>query len=153
MNFWTNERINDHTLFWTMGWPSTPTGRRPSWSRQMAGFIEWLLLYVCNINSILLFSNQNSLWNRVNFHSICHWRHSLGSDVSDHFFWSEYRVESRPVHSIFTPKEVIITDVTTQGVTSVTSRVKIHSILKIILTTGVRIEWNSLLNEWNFFTP
>ena len=37
------------------------------------------------------------------------------------------RVESRPVHSIFTPKEVI-TDVTTQGVTSVTNRVKIHSI-------------------------
>ena len=30
--------------------------------------------------------------NRVNFHSIFHsifhWRHSLGSDVSDHFFWS-----------------------------------------------------------------
>ena len=37
------------------------------------------------------------------------------------------RVESRPVHAIFPPKEVI-TDVTTQGVTSVTYRVKIHSI-------------------------
>ena len=37
------------------------------------------------------------------------------------------RMESRPVHSIFTPKEVI-TDVTTQGVTSVKNRVKIHSI-------------------------
>ena len=38
-------------------------------------------------------------------------------------------MESRPVHSIFTPKEVI-TDVTPQGVTSVTKRVKIHSILE-----------------------
>ena len=34
------------------------------------------------------------------------------------------RVESRPVHSIFTPKEVI-SDINTKGVTSVTSRVKI----------------------------
>ena len=36
-------------------------------------------------------------------------------------------MESRPVHSIFTPKEVI-TDVTTQGVTSVTNRVEINSL-------------------------
>ena len=34
-------------------------------------------------------------------------------------------MESRPVHSIFTPKEVI-TEVTPQGVTSVTNWVKIH---------------------------
>ena len=38
-------------------------------------------------------------------------------------------MESCPVHSIFTPKEVI-TDVTTQRVTSVTNRVKIHSFLE-----------------------
>ena len=38
--------------------------------------------------------------NRVNFYSICHWRHSLGSDVSDHFFWSEYRVNWTRFHSL-----------------------------------------------------
>ena len=37
---------------------------------------------------------------KVNFHSICHWRHSLGSDVSDHFFWSEYRVNRMRFHSL-----------------------------------------------------
>ena len=45
------------------------------------------------------------------------------------------RVESRPVHSIFTPKEVI-TDVTTKGVTSVTNRVKIHSMFLESIVMG-----------------
>ena len=51
---------------------------------------------------------------------------SLDSKSSGVKFTSQ-RVESRPVHSLFTPNEVI-TDVTPQGVTSVTKRVKIHSI-------------------------
>ena len=38
--------------------------------------------------------------NRVDFHSICHWRHSLGSNVSDHFFWSEYWVNRTRFHSL-----------------------------------------------------
>ena len=62
--------------------------------------------------------------NGVNFHSICHRDHSLGSDLSDHFFWSEYRVNRTRVHSLSS---------------------------EFSLYTGVRIEWNSLLNEWNFF--
>ena len=33
-------------------------------------------------------------------HSICYWCHSLGSDVSDHFFWSEYRVNRTRFHSL-----------------------------------------------------
>ena len=41
-----------------------------------------------------------SLKNGVNFHSFCHWRHSLGSDVSDHFFWTEYRVIRTRFHSL-----------------------------------------------------
>ena len=47
-------------------------------------------------------------------------------------------MESRPVQSIFTPKEVI-TDVTNQGVTSVTIRLEIHSIYtaKTVVLTGV----------------
>ena len=50
------------------------------------------------------------------------WIHSI---LPPEWKFTTQRVESRPVHSIFTPKEVI-TDVTTQGVTSVTKRVKIH---------------------------
>ena len=36
----------------------------------------------------------------VNVHSICHWRRSLDSDVSDYFFWSEYRVNRTRLHSL-----------------------------------------------------
>ena len=36
----------------------------------------------------------------MNLHSICHWRHSLGSDGNDHFFWSEYRVNRTRFHSL-----------------------------------------------------
>ena len=50
-------------------------------------------------------------------------------------------MESRPVHSIFTPKEVI-TDVTTQGVTSVTTRVKI--------TRGLYFTWE---HKFPLFCP
>ena len=49
--------------------------------------IEWYLIY-------------STKKDRVNFHSIFHWRHSLGSDVSDHFFWSEYRVNRTRFHSL-----------------------------------------------------
>ena len=52
-------------------------------------------------------------------------------------------MESRPVHSTFTPKEVI-TDVTTQGVTSVTNRVKIHSIFFFL---RVRDSYETALRE------
>ena len=52
---------------------------------------------------------------------------SLDSNSSIEWKFTTQQVESRPVHAIFTPKEVI-TEVTTQGVTSVTNRVKIHSI-------------------------
>ena len=44
--------------------------------------------------------------------------HSLGSDVSDHFFWSEYRVNSLKTHSIhfiFTPW-VVTSVITSLGV-------------------------------------
>ena len=47
------------------------------------------------------------------------------SICSDHFFWSEYRM----------------------------NRMRFHSSSSEFHATGVRIEWNSLLNEWNFFTP
>ena len=59
------------------------------------------------------------------FHSLRSEFHSILTPVVWKF--TTQRVESRPVHSIFTTKEVI-TDVTPQGVTSVTNRVKIHSI-------------------------
>ena len=62
------------------------------------------------------------------FHSLRSEFHSILTPVEWKF--TTQRVESRPVHSIFTPKEVI-TDVTTQGVTS--NRVKIHSILESTL--------------------
>ena len=83
---------------------------------------------ICIINSFSFHSIPSVYFflNRVNFHSICHWRHSLSSDVSDHFFWSEYRVNRTRFHSLSS---------------------------EFSLYTGVRIEWNSLLNEWNFFTP
>ena len=38
--------------------------------------------------------------NGVNFHYVCHWRHSLRIDLSDHFFWSEYRVNRARFHSL-----------------------------------------------------
>ena len=38
--------------------------------------------------------------NGVNFQSICHRGHSPGSDVSDHFFWSEYLVNWTRFHSL-----------------------------------------------------
>ena len=53
--------------------------------------------------------------------------HSILTPVEWKF--TTQRVESRPVHSILTPKEVF-TEVTPQGVTSVTKWVKIHSIFK-----------------------
>ena len=59
---------------------------------------------------------------------------SLDSNSSRVKFTTQ-RVESRPVHSIFTPKEVI-TEVTPQGVTLVTKRVKIHSILREYIYIG-----------------
>ena len=66
-----------------------------------------------------------SMYGVKKFHSLRSEFHSILTPVE----WkcTTQRVKSRPVHSIFTPKEVI-TDVTTQGVTSVTNRVKIHSI-------------------------
>ena len=69
-------------------------------------------------------------------------RISLDSNSSSVKFTTQ-RVESRPVHSIFTPKEVI-TDVTTQGVTSVTNRVKIHSILReyVYIVYHIIFTWN-----------
>ena len=63
---------------------------------------------------------------RVNFHSICHWRHSLGI-----------------VTSVITSFGV---NIEWTGRDSTCWVVNFHS-------TGVRIEWNSLLNEWTFFTP
>ena len=41
-----------------------------------------------------------SLKNSENLTLICHWRHSLGCDVSDHFFWSEYWVNQTRFHSL-----------------------------------------------------
>ena len=67
----------------------------------------------------------HSIYGVKKFHSLRSEFHSILTPAEWKF--TTQRVESRPVHSIFTPKEVI-TDVTTQGVTSVTNRVKIHSI-------------------------
>ena len=64
------------------------------------------------------------------FHSLRSEFHSLLTPIEWKF--TTQGVESRPVHSIFTPKEVI-TAVTTQGVTSVTNRVKMHSIFRELL--------------------
>ena len=71
-------------------------------------------------NSLHLWSEEISFveeWITIDSYSSIEWK------------CTTQRVESRPVHSIFTPKEVI-TDVTTQGLTSVTNRVKIHSIFR-----------------------
>ena len=54
---------------------------------------------------------------------------SLDSNSSIEWKFTTQRVEFRPVYSIFTPKE-LITEVTPQGVTSVTKSVKIHSIFR-----------------------
>ena len=76
----------------------------------------------------------HSIYGVKKFHSLRSEFHSILTPVEWKF--TTQRVESRPVHSIFTPKEGI-TDVTpshypgsTQGVTSVTNRVKIHSIFR-----------------------
>ena len=80
----------------------------------------------------------HSVYGVKRFHSLRSEFHSILTLVE----WkcSSQRVESRPVHSIFTPKEVI-TDVTPQGVTSVTNRVNIHSIFReymdVVLLTSV----------------
>ena len=83
--------------------------------------------YFCVIDLKVLSKNRvnNSLhlWSE-NFHSLRSEFHSILTPVEWKF--TTQRVESRPVHSIFTPKEVI-TEVTPQGVISVTNRVKIHS--------------------------
>ena len=64
-------------------------------------------LVVCTVCSSLkaihLIFNLTLYKKWSEFHSndsICHWGHSLGSDVSDHFFWSEYRVNGTRVHSL-----------------------------------------------------
>ena len=67
----------------------------------------------------------HSIYGVKKFHSSSE-SHSILAPVEWKF--TTQRVESRPVHSIFTPKEVITDDVTPHGVTSVTNRVKIHSI-------------------------
>ena len=72
--------------------------------------IEWIIHSIYGVNT---------------FHSLRNEYHSILTPVEWKF--TTQRMESRPVHSIFTPKEVI-TSVTTQGVTTVTHRVKIHSI-------------------------
>ena len=77
-------------------------------------------------NSLHLWSEDISLveeW--FFFHSLRSEFHSILIPVEWKF--TTQRVESRPVYSIFSPKDVI-TEVTPQGVTSVTKRVKIHSI-------------------------
>ena len=68
----------------------------------------------------------HSIYGVKKFHSLRSEFHSILTPVEWKF--TTQRVESRPVHSICTPKEVI-TEVTPQGVTSVTNRVKIRSIL------------------------
>ena len=65
----------------------------------------------------------HSIYGVKKFHSLRSEFHSILTPVEWKF--TTQRVESRPVHSIFTPKEVI-TDVNTEGVMSVTNRVKIH---------------------------
>ena len=44
--------------------------------------------------------NVNYSLKTIEWNSICHWRHSLGGDVCDHFFWSEYRVNRTRFHSL-----------------------------------------------------
>ena len=67
----------------------------------------------------------HSIYGVKKFHSLRSEFHSILTP--EEWKFTTQRVESRPVHSIFTPKEVI-NDVTTQGVTSMTNRVKIQSI-------------------------
>ena len=68
----------------------------------------------------------HSIYGVKKFHSLRSEFHSILTPLEWKF--TTQRVESRPVHSIFTPKEVI-TDVTTQEVSSVTNRVRIYYIL------------------------
>ena len=74
---------------------------------------------------IMQYPLQKKIYGVKKFHSLRSEFHSILTPVEWKF--TIQRVESRPVHSIFTPK-VVITDVTTQGVTSVRNRVNIHSI-------------------------
>ena len=81
------------------------------------------------------------------------------------FFLSHYHlchyycILSLKMEWIFT---LFVTDVTPCGVTSVITSFGVNikwtgrdSTRRVVNfhSTGVRIEWNSLLNEWNFFTP
>ena len=73
--------------------------------------IEWIIHSIYGVNK---------------FHSLRSEIHSILTPVGWKF--TTQRVESRSVHSIFTPKEVI-TEVAPKGVTSVTNRVKTHSMI------------------------
>ena len=55
-------------------------------------------LLFCDILAYTVYNATKKIG--VNFHSVCHWRHSLGSDISDYFFWSEYRVNRTRFHSL-----------------------------------------------------
>ena len=57
------------------------------------------ITHSCELD-VRLFYESYSVKHRMIFHSVCHWRHSLVSDVSDHFFWSEYRVNRTRFHSL-----------------------------------------------------
>ena len=104
---------------WTLRNIDTYKKRQASGSRGATLYreIEWII---------------HSIYGVKKFHSLREF-HSIFTPVEWKF--TTQRVESRPVHSICTPKEIItdvttqeVTDVTTQWVTSVTNRVKIHSI-------------------------
>ena len=82
-------------------------------------------------------NNSLHLYEVKKFHSLRSEFHSILTPVEWKF--TTQRGESRSVHSMFTPKEVI-TDVTTQGVRSVTNRVKIHFIFReYILPTWTKL--------------
>ena len=86
----------------------------------------------------ILMIQMYSLKYRVNVHSlICHWR------FWHHHPWHIVTGVKRKRTSVITSFGV---DIEWTGRDSTRWVVNFHS-------TGVRIEWNSLLNAWTFFTP
>ena len=132
--------------------PDRPTQFFKFWSGEgnITIFFFWAS---CYLNLILKHSDTlqkkiewiiHSIYGVKKFHSLRSEFHSILTPVE----WkvTTQRVESRPVHSIFTPKEVI-TDVTTQGVTSVTNKSE-NSLYFFFREYQIEKKKRSRLNLW-----